>query len=204
MPEIKLDQLILFSLFILPGAISMYVYGLLVPQKELKLQEKILESICFSLLNILIVGIPLRELLGVDAFSATAVGSLSWRGWSYIIAAFVILPITYPFLLRYMLRGAEQFGIVTIQAKTAWDDFFGSRSRGCWVQVLLNDGQWIGGRFDRSSYASSFPDPGHILIEELWEVDEGGRFTTPLDGSPGAILRPTDYKWIRVFPGNRR
>lgn len=203
MPEVKADQLILLAAFVLPGAISMFIYGLLVPQKDFRLQERLLEAVCFSLMNIVLVGIPLRETLGVDAFSTGGISKLEWGGWLLIILAFVVLPSGYPFLLRRVLRWAEGRGWIQVQAKSAWDDFFGSRERGCWVQILLNDDKWVGGRFDRASFASSYPEPGHILVEELWSIDEDGRFQERLPGNPGLILRPTDYKIIRVFAGEQ-
>jgi hypothetical protein len=55
LPELKIEQLVLIAGFILPGAISMYVYGLKVPQKEFELKDRIAEAICFSLVNFLII-----------------------------------------------------------------------------------------------------------------------------------------------------
>jgi len=62
-PELKPEQLMLIAGFVLPGAISMYIYGLKVPQKEFKLQERVAEAICFSLLNFMLVWVPVRTLL---------------------------------------------------------------------------------------------------------------------------------------------
>ena len=86
-----------------------------------------------------------------------------------------------------------------MQARTAWDDFFSKLNSGCWVQVILNDDSRVGGQFDTNSFASAYPDPGHIYIEALWEVDAQGRFVQQVDGKPGMILRPEDYKYIQVY-----
>ncbi len=61
MPELKIEQLLLIAGFVLPGAISMYVNGLKVPQKEFELKDRIAEAICFSLVNFLIVWLPVRQ-----------------------------------------------------------------------------------------------------------------------------------------------
>ena len=34
---------------------------------------------------------------------------------------------------------------------------------------------------------------------ESWEVDAQDRFVQSIDGSPGVLLRPTDYKFVKVF-----
>jgi hypothetical protein len=59
MPEIKIEHLLMFAGFVLPGAISMYVYGLKVPQKEARLQDRLLEAICFSILNSVLLYVPI-------------------------------------------------------------------------------------------------------------------------------------------------
>ena len=196
MPEIKPEQLMLIAGFILPGAISMYVYGLKVPQKEFKLQERVAEAICFSLLNFMLVGLPTLAILDSDW-----VARRFWVEWLLPIAGFVIAPVAWPFILVALLQSAEARGWIAVRAKTAWDDYFSRHRRGCWIQVELTDGRIVGGRFDRDSYASAFPDPGHLYIEELWQIDENGNFTGRLPGGAGVLLRPSDYRLVRVFTG---
>ncbi|MEE8213239.1 MAG: DUF6338 family protein, partial [Alphaproteobacteria bacterium] len=67
MPGLKIEYLLLFAGFVLPGAISMYVYGLKVPQESHLLRDKVLEAICFSLLNFAILFWPISLLFG-DSF----------------------------------------------------------------------------------------------------------------------------------------
>ena len=45
---------------------------------------------------------------------------------------------------------------------------------------------------------------GECRIEELWEVNEDGTFGEKLPGTPppGILLRPTDYKLVKVFKEN--
>ena len=86
-----------------------------------------------------------------------------------------------------------------VQSKTAWDDFFSQASEGCWVMVNMKDGDIIGGRFTKNSYASAYPNPGHIYIEELWDVSKDKTFDAPIVGSSGVILRPDDYDYLWVY-----
>ena len=46
--------------------------------------------------------------------------------------------------------------------------------------IHLKDGRRIGGRFDENSSASSFPAKEQIYIEEVWELDESGKFINRL------------------------
>lgn len=197
MPELDIKYFIAFAGFVLPGAISMYVYGLKIPQKEHKLKDRILEAVCFSLLNFIVL-IALVQFLFLPNF----IFDHPIYSWIIVFGSFVLAPIVWPILLVLLLRYAESHGWIGVRASTAWDDFFARLQRGCWVQVVLNDGERVGGKFFEVSYASAFPDPGHIYIEELWKISDDGAFVTEVDGAPGIILRPTDYRYILVFTGD--
>lgn len=196
MPELKVEQLLLVTGFILPGAISMYVYGLKVPQKEFELKDRIAEAICFSLVNFLIIWLPVEHVL-----SAGAVQDYPIVTWIVLMIGFVAAPVVWPFCLIWLLQAAAARGWIAVRAKTAWDDFFGRQKTECWLQVDLADGRVIGGRFGRNSFASSWPDPGHLYLEQVWQVDEDGFFTDPLPGNAGILLKPADYKLVRVYKG---
>jgi Family of unknown function (DUF6338) len=196
MPEIKPEQFLLIAGFILPGAISMYVYGLKVPQKEFELKDRIAEAICFSMLNFVIVWMPVEALLDLKY-----VQNHGLTMWFTLFLGFVVAPIVWPLGLILLLQKAEKYGWIAVRARTAWDDFFGRQLIECWVQAELSDGRVVGGRYGRASFASSWPDPGHMFLEEMWKVDEDGYFADPVPGNAGLLLRPTDYKLIRVYKG---
>lgn len=196
MAGLGIDYILAFALFVLPGAITMYVCGLKIPQKSHKLQEQIAEAVCFSILNIVLMAWLLRYLVQPDF-----IAEYPFFTWMIILICFIVTPVIWAFALVWLLRFAEDKRLIRIRAKTAWDDFF-SREIGCWIQVELKDGRIVGGRFDKKSYASTYPDPGHIYIEELWSIDGQGRFEKVRDGSPGIILRPTDYNHLMVFRGD--
>jgi hypothetical protein len=195
-PELKIEQLLLIAGFILPGAISMFVYGLKVPQKEFELKDRIAEAICFSLVNFLIVWLPVQHALASGMVHAYPIVS-----WAVLILGFLVAPVFWPFALVRLLQEAERHDWIAVRARTAWDDFFGRQRTECWLQVELTDGRIIGGRFGHKSFASSWPDPGHLFMEEVWRVDEEGYFADPLPGSAGILLRPTDYKLVRAYQG---
>ncbi len=111
---------------------------------------------------------------------------------------FFLTPLIWPFGLFYALRMMENWRWISPQANTAWDHYFTKLKRGSYVIVHMNDGSFIGGKFDRHSYASGYPDSGHLFLEELWEVGQDGNFTTVVFEGQGVILRPSDYKYVRV------
>ena len=196
MPEITPDQLLLFAGFILPGAISMYVYGLKVPQREFELKDRIVEAICFSMLNFVVVWLPIQW---VSAGERT--GGRGAILWGLALLGFIVLPALWPIVLVRLLQVAERHDWIAVRAKTAWDDFFSRQRLECWLQVELSDGRVLGGRYGKKSFASSWPDPGHLFVEEVWGVDGEGYFTERVPGTAGVLLRPNDYKLIRVYEG---
>jgi len=199
MPDIKPEHLLLIVGFVLPGAISMFVYGLKVPQMEFALKDRIIEAICFSLVNYVLVWGPARLYVAPSILQAT-----SFAAWLVQVIEFLVAPVFWPFLLLGILHKAERRGWIGVRAKTAWDYLFDRQSDvGCWIQVELNDGRTVGGVYGTRSFASSWPDPGHLYLEELWTVDPFGVFGHKVVGEPGILLRPGDYKLLRVFAGGR-
>jgi len=194
MPEIKIEYLLIFAGFVLPGAISIFLYRMKVPQRDIQPKDQVLEAVCFSLLNFVLL-IWLIQFLARPGFIINE----PFFAWLIVVFSFVLMPSVWPFLLAWLLRVVERKDWVGVRSRTAWDDFFGNLRRGCWVKASLSDGSVVGGKFDLKSFASANPDPGHLYIEELWVIDNEGRFVVPVDGRPGIILRPSDYKHVYVY-----
>ena len=195
MPEFRIEYFLALAFFVLPGAISMYFFGLLVAHKDRLLKDRILEAVCFSLLNLAIVVWPIHLLLP-DGF----VAKNPYWAWLLALGLLVVAPAIWPFAAHRALRLAEIKRLISPRSRTAWDEFFDSLRDGIWVQAVLTDGSVVGGVFGRDSFASSYPAPGHIYIQELWEIDPQGHFVRPENGSPGILLRPDDYRYVKVFP----
>ena len=196
MAGLSIDYLLAFALFVLPGAISMYIFGLLVAQGDRLLKDRILEAICFSLLNFALCLWPIQFLFREGFLREYPLGA-----WLIALATLVIAPMIWPFAAHRLLRFAEARRLIAPQARTAWDDFFDAQRSGVWMQVILTDDTVVGGIFGQNSYASSFPEPGHLYIQELWEIDSAGRFVKQEIGSPGILLRPNDCRYVKVFSG---
>ena len=198
MPELRIEYLLALALFVLPGAFSLYFFDLLVAHKDRLLKERILEAICFSLLNFAICFWPIQFL-----FQNGLVEENHFGAWLLVLTTLVVIPAIWPFAAHRLLRLAESKRLISPQARTAWDDFFASHPSGIWVQVVLTDGSVVGGIFGQDSFASSYPEPGHIYIQELWQIDAQGQFVEQQLGSPGILLRPDDYRYVKVFSGDQ-
>ncbi len=195
MSELRIEYLVLFAGFVLPGAISMYVYALNVPQREENLKNKIIECICFSILNFIVMIVPIRYALEHWNLNDNFI-------WSYalLILSFIAMPIIWPYILIQLLDKFEKFRWIAPRPKTSWDFVF-QKETGCWLQVAMKDGSRIGGKFSQNSYATAYPDPGHLYLEEVWEVDGDGGFLRQYLNEPGIILRPEDYNYVLVYGG---
>ena len=154
MSELRIEYFLALAFFVLPGAISMYFFGLLVAHKDRLLKDRILEAICFSLLNLAILVWPIH-LLFQDGF----VSDNPFWAWLLALAMLVVAPAIWPFATHRILRLAERKRLISPQSRTAWDDFFASHPSGVWVQVVLTDGSVVGGIFGRKSFGAPIPSP---------------------------------------------
>jgi Family of unknown function (DUF6338) len=187
--KLDLESLPLFVLLILPGFISMRVYSLIRPGDQPTLKDSLFEAVAYGTMNIglmswAIYWFQLTESIWIKAVLAAMI--------------LAIAPVFWPFALDRALEFSARKGLLNYRYKTAWDDFF-SRRRPCWLIVHLSDGRRIGGVFSDKSYATLYPTPGHLFIEELWQVDqESGEFVGDGPVSQGIILKPEDYRFVEI------
>ena len=80
----------------------------------------------------------------------------------------------------------------------SWDYHFG-KEEPYWILLTLKDGKKIGGFFGTHSFASSFPAEEDLYIEELWVIDEEGKFVQPIENSGGCLIRRNDINFIEFF-----
>lgn len=187
--NIDLADFFLFAILILPGFISMRVYSLIRPGDQPTLKDTIFEAIAYSAINIGLMWWAIFLFFSSD----------NWLAKSVMAALILAVgPIAWPFLLDRFLAFLAKIGFVKYRYKTAWDDFF-SRRQACWLIVHLHDGTKIGGVFSGQSYATLYPTPGHLFIEELWQIDqETGAFSGNEPLSKGIILKPEDYRFVEI------
>lgn len=193
MPPLSGSTLLYFLAFVVPGFLSMQIYAQIRPRQRATLKDTLLEAIAFGLINfvLLIWGV----LWVMDARNYATHPILVYL---LVIVIFLVMPAVWPLVLIAVQNRLAEWNLFLATSPTAWDHYF-QRRRPCWVIVHLGDGKRIGGHFGHVSYASAYPEPGHIYLEELWTLNDQGGFVAKIPQSRGIILRPADYHMIEMF-----
>lgn len=186
--EFDWSRLAIVALFALPGFISLRIWGLIFPTSEHPLKDQLGEAISFGILNAMVCA-PLFLLL--EPTTPLAIYSLA-------VLTLVLLPAVWPFPVRWLMRWLQNRNVILISSRSAWDDVF-LRDEPYFVIVHLKDGGRVGGYYGPNSFAGLHPISGHLYIEQLWYLDERGKFTSAVPDSRGLILRPEDYNYVELL-----
>jgi hypothetical protein len=178
----------------LPGFVSLKVDRLIQPASPMNVGEMVLEAFAYSLINAGLLSWAILQ--ASQAISRNPPEYVSVATYAALIC--VVGPTIWPVAFRFLQRWGARQGLMLGQERFAFDFAFRGR-RARWVIVHLSDGRLVGGYFGLNSYATVEPQTGHLYIEELWNLDDRGRFLSAIPGSRGAIFRPTDYVWIEMF-----
>lgn len=129
--------------------------------------------------------------------------------------AFVVLTLVIPWLVarvRFWLVTSKPYRVAVNWLLThlrlrrpydptpsAWDFAFG-KGEASWVRVQLEGGRWLGGYFGGRSYASSFPNPQEIFVEEGWVINDDGTFTDLVHAPGGMIIKCDNAVSVDFIP----
>jgi hypothetical protein len=186
-------QFLLFAVLIAPGFVARSVYRLLVPAPRQDATSLVLELATYGMINLGLVAwmIPLvmnRRLVDerplIFGLGTTAM--------------FVIVPMLLGVLTFVVRKSRWATRWFQHPMPTAWDYLFSQR-RALWVLCHLKNGQRVGGFFGRESYASSYPVDAEIYVENIWRVDENGRFAENIVGNAGMIIRYADCQQMEFY-----
>jgi hypothetical protein len=147
-----------------------------------RLSESLLEAIVYSSFNFLVL-IGLFDLLkSVHPVLAYAV-------------IFILCPILWP-LAVYQI--AKIRAIKTRITPTSWDHYF-NLGEDCFVLIHMKTDDMIGGLYSVNSFASSYPEKEDLYLEELWKVDEDGKFEEKIPYTKGLLVNFEEIKYIEFF-----
>jgi hypothetical protein len=209
-PESAPALLILVA-FVLPGVVYQSVRSRLrgPTPDELNITTKVLRAAAVSTVLMLTYGIVIGPTLRDAANS---------RGWLYnhprgAASLGLILLFAIPAALAIgehlwtQWRDKPEWGDWEMLSQrdptpTAWDFAFRDREP-CFLRVLTNDGRWVGGWFDGSSYASSFPQQRELFITREWVMGEDGEFRREVTGSRGVYVRCDDARAVEFLEAQR-
>lgn len=182
-----------FIFLVLPGAISLQVYRMILPGRPLVWSESIPQALFYSVLNFAVL-FPLVFFL----LDGSNLQDHPVRYWVALLLCLIVAPILWPILYRLILRWPWIRSRIQLPYPTAWDFLFDTRRPG-FVLATLNDGTLVGGYYGPRSYATSFPNDGDIYLEVAVEVTEEGKFGDLIEGSRGILLRKDQYRLLEFF-----
>jgi Family of unknown function (DUF6338) len=186
--EFDWTKLAIVALFALPGFISLRVWALISPTSERALKDELGEAIGFGILNAIVCAplfllwAPLKPL----------------PLYALVIFTLIVVPAIWPIAIQWCIHQLQALDLILIPSHSAWDDVF-LRNEAYFVIGHLNDGSRAGGYYGSNSFAGLHPISGHLYLEQLWYLDESGKFVGPVPDSRGLILRPEDYKYVELL-----
>lgn len=187
----EIDKLQLFLTYFIPGFISLKVYELLIPSDSKDFSKSLYEVIGYSTLNFaaffwVVYLLPKNF-------------STNHPTW-YVAFQFLVIfitPILWPVLFINLSSHKWLSKYFRNPAPTPWDFVF-MADKAFWVIVHLKDGTKVGGIYSNQSAASSYPSTEQVFLEEVWNLDEDGKFLAQAERGCG-ILILSDIKFIEFF-----
>ncbi|MFO0795308.1 MAG: DUF6338 family protein [Candidatus Brocadiaceae bacterium] len=189
----QIDKVILFLIFFIPGFISIKIYELLVPSKQRDYSKSLFEVIGYSSLNFA----ALLWLI-ILIHSANFYDQHKIRYFVLLFFIIFITPILWPVIFFRLSQWGPIAKYIIHPIKKPWDYVF-SKRKVFWVIVHLKDKRKIGGKYGKNSFASSYPAEEQIYLEEVWKLDESGRFVEPIERSKGIIILNDEILSIEFF-----
>lgn len=193
MPDLTIERLQLFLLVVMPGIIAIKVYDLFYPPEKRDFGSSLMEAAAYGLINLAVWIVPLfyinqKEWIENHPF---------WYAGCSILFL-VVSPILLALLtakVRNFKWVAKHLGYPT---RTAWDEFFRRRQE-CWILFYLKNGMMVGGYFGEHSYATTYPQPPEIYVEEVYRVDDVGEFVEIVEGTKGMLIRSADCERVEFL-----
>ena len=108
------------------------------------------------------------------------------------------MPIIWPLLFLKIAYWKPVSKHIINPLPKPWDYIF-KKGETFWVIVHLKDGRKVGGRYDKHSFASSYPEKEEIYLEEVWELADNGKFIKPIERSKGIIILGKEISLIEMF-----
>lgn len=189
----QIDKIVFFLIFFIPGFISIKIYDLLVPSERRDSSKSLFEVISYSAINFAALS-WLIIFIHSENFYTTYI-------WWYFISIFLILfitPILWPFLILKLLSWELIAKFIVHPIRKPWDYVFGKK-QAYWLIVHLKDGRKIGGKFDNESFASSNPAEEKIYLEEVWKLDEYGKFLESIERTKGILILAEEISSVEFF-----
>lgn len=184
-------ELPLFLLMLLPGFVSLRVYGLMVPAQRTETSQQVLDALAYGVLNLGLWLVPMLLLLPAPADRPIGF-------WLFMVVVLVVSPVVLGVAAYRVLMWDRLRRWIRHPMPTAWDHFF-SRREPCWILFRLRNGRSVAGYYGANSFASSYPHRRDIYVEEAWVIDDDGQFQWKVPDTAGALVSIEDCELIEFF-----
>lgn len=187
------DSFSSFLIFFMPGFISLKVFDSFVPNERRDFTKSVIEVIAYSTFNLILL-FPIVIIITRDNFY------LNYPFWFYIflILVFLVMPTLWPLIYWKIINSKIISSRIVNPILKPWDLKFGD-GEPAWVIVHLTDGRLIGGLYQENSFVSSYPAEEQIYLEQVWKLDEKGKFIEAVARSKGIIILKSEIVAVEFY-----
>lgn len=191
----KPEVLILLLFLLAPGFVFIRVIDTLHPGRRATMGHQIIDVVFWSVAILAVWFLPALLLFRFGP-------GLSYGLYPLLLFVLVVGGIFLtPMLLAYIFHRLELRGTLKNLGDTPSptpSDWVFSHEAGkhfC-VRFHRKEGEDLGGYFGENSFATSSPKGQEIYVEQVWRLDEDGRFIEPVEETQGAIVNREDCTLI--------
>jgi hypothetical protein len=189
--------LILVLFLFVPGFIFTKVLDTLLPGRRRGFGSEVIDMVAWSFTVLAVWFLPAIVLFELG-------DRLPWWLYHLLLLALIVLGIfATPILAAYIFYRLEGRGYLKSLGAhpnpTPWDWFFSNRAGNYYVRFHRKEGEDLGGYFGEKSFAASSPNKEQIYVEEVWRLDEDGKFIERVEGTEGAMVSSEDCELIEFL-----
>lgn len=185
----------IFLFFVAPGVVATGVYSYLIPSQRRALGDYLVELVTFSMFYLALFFWLIAFLYRTNAQSNALLFNL------LVILTVFIVPALLGWLGSYLMQAPWlrlHTKLVVHPMPMAWDYVF-KKGESYWIIFHLKNGKRIGGYYSTKSFASGYPDTQEIYVQELWQLDEFGRFRQRVGRTAGGFFKTEDCDFIEFL-----
>lgn len=187
---LELNKLLLFVAFVMPGFIAIKAYELFAVASERKsTSEQLIDAMSYSCINY-VIWLPV----------AYAVELRNVHFWLYVIFYILVLFVS-PVLISYLWVKVRVKKLSLHPIQKPWDYVFSRRQR-YWIIVTLKSGEKVGGLYDSKSFASSYPAPEQIFLQNSYIINKYKCLEREKEGSAGILILSSEIIYLEFYNVN--
>ena len=189
----NIENLVLFTIFFVPGFIYLKSYRLFIAETRTDFSKDLYEAIGFSFLNAIIFSYPLYLIHSINL-----IGKYPFLYFFALALIIIVFPIIFVFTFKKVSEKKWFRKFMINPTKSAWDSFF-SKRESYFVIVTLKNGRKIGGKYGMNSFSSTYPNPEELYLEELWKLNENDGFEAKESQTEGILITEQEISTIEFY-----